>query len=132
MNGTNNATQGGGFKVWVYTSEEWVCQPSFEAAREYRELTRDDLTPQDLADVIGVVAYPDTPTEVHAAGMQQQSSVAHVVIRDARPALLSSKPSPSRASAASAPGPPSSSRPAPASPSSSAATAPASLASPKP
>ena len=84
LNGTRNATQGEGFKVWIYTPEEWICQISFEAAREYRELERDELTPEDLADVVRVVAYPDTPTEVHAAGMQQQSSVAHVVIRDAR------------------------------------------------
>jgi hypothetical protein len=84
LNGTNNATQGGGFKIWIYTPEEWVCQISFEAAREYRVLGRGDLTPEDLADVVRVVAYPDTPTEVSAAGMQQQSSVAHIVIRDAR------------------------------------------------
>jgi len=84
MNGTHNSTQGGGFKVWVYTPEEWVCHVSFEAAREYRVLTPEELTPEDLADVIRVVAYPDTPTEVVASGMLQQSSVAHVVIRDAR------------------------------------------------
>jgi hypothetical protein len=84
MNGTSYATQGGGFKVWIYTAEEWVCQRSFEAAREYRVLTHDELAPEDLANVVRVVAYPDTPTEVRAAGMQQQSSVAHVVIRDAR------------------------------------------------
>jgi hypothetical protein len=83
-NGTNHSTQGVGFSVWIYTPEEWVCQRSFEAAREYRVLASDELTPEDLADVIRVVAYPDTPTEVSAAGMQQQSSVAHVVIRDAR------------------------------------------------
>jgi len=84
MNGTSNATQGEGFKVWIYTPEEGVCQVSFEAAREYRVLSRDDLPTEDLADVIRVVAYPDTPTEVGAAGMLQQSSAAHVVIRDAR------------------------------------------------
>jgi hypothetical protein len=84
MNGTHYATQGGGFSVWIYTPEAWICQRSFEAAKEYRVLTHDDLAPEDLADVVRVVAYPDTPTEIRAGGMQQQSSVAHVVIRDAR------------------------------------------------
>jgi hypothetical protein len=74
-------TEGSGFWIEIYTPVSWLRQLSSDAAREYRDLSRRDLEPADLAGVLRVTVHPDMPDRVSHRGMRLSASVEHVVIR---------------------------------------------------
>jgi hypothetical protein len=74
-------TEGSGFWIEIYTPVSWLRQLSSDAAREYRDLSRRDLTRTDLASVLRVTVHPDMPDRVSRRGMRLSASVEHVVIR---------------------------------------------------
>jgi len=74
-------TEGSGFWIEIYTPVAWLRQLSSDAAREYRDLSRRDLEPDDLAGVLRVTVHPDMPDRVSRRGMRLSASVEHVVIR---------------------------------------------------
>jgi len=71
-----------GFHLQVYTPLAWIRQLGSDAAREYRQLSENDLGEEAREDVLRVTVYPNTPSEVSARGMVGTSSVQHVVLRD--------------------------------------------------
>jgi hypothetical protein len=59
-----------------------VRQLASDASKEYRTFTVADVSDESLEPVFRVVAYPDTPNTVSAAGLRGTASVQHVVLRD--------------------------------------------------
>jgi len=74
-------TEGSGFWVEIHTPLTWLAQLSSDAAKDYRDVSRGDLEPDDLAAVLRVTVHPDMPDRVSRSGMRQSASVEHVVIR---------------------------------------------------
>ncbi len=71
---------GTGYVVFMYTPTTWIREQASAAAKEYRKLTRDDITEEMLAPVLRVVIHPSRPTMV--TGAASRSSVEHAVLRD--------------------------------------------------
>jgi len=74
-------TEGSGFWLEIYTPVSWLQQLSSNAAREYRDVSIQDLEPADLSAVLRVIVHPDMPDRVSRRGMRLSASVEHVVIR---------------------------------------------------
>lgn len=74
-------TEGTGFWIEVFTPMSWVAQLASDAAKDYRDLSADDLERSDLASVLRVIVHPDMPDRVSRRGMRLSASVEHVVIR---------------------------------------------------
>lgn len=69
-----------GFRIQLHTPATWIQSRAAAAAEKYQAFTAADVTDDDRADVLRVIAYPDTPRTMDATNMA--SSVKHVVIRD--------------------------------------------------
>jgi len=74
-------TEGSGFWIEIHTPLSWLAQLSSDAAKDYRDISRGDLEPADLAAVLRVTVHPDMPDRVSRRGMRLSASVEHVVIR---------------------------------------------------
>jgi hypothetical protein len=71
------------FSLLVYTPTTWIAQQASDAAKRYLPFTVADITEDMLLPVLHVRVHPATPTMLTAAGMQQASSVDHVILRSA-------------------------------------------------
>ncbi len=67
-----------GFSIRVFTPVNWVAHLFSEAERDYSPITWEDLEDRDIANVLRVRAYPDSPTSIHG---ERGNSVRHVVLR---------------------------------------------------
>lgn len=73
------AGSGGGYAITVFTPTSWIRHLAATAAERSIRLTIDDLTLDDAAPVLRILAEPSTPTP--GARLDQSSSVRRVVLR---------------------------------------------------
>ena len=88
LNGPNAQTSGTGFSLRVYTPQTWITHRAAEAKRLYLPFTAADVTEDDLAPVLRVMVFPDTPTRLTGPDMAAAQSADHVVLRDEQKTLV--------------------------------------------
>ena len=71
-----------GFSVVLYTPTTWIRQQASDSAKRFQQMTPSDVGEPLLEPVLRVIANPDMPNTVTAAGMRGTSSVDHVVLQD--------------------------------------------------
>jgi hypothetical protein len=71
-----------GWRIVIHSPQTWVQTLACEAAAKYMPFTRADIAPEDLRDVLRVVAFPNTPEKMSARNLAE--NVKHVVVRDAK------------------------------------------------
>jgi hypothetical protein len=77
-NGQRYTTNGTGFSVEVCSPANWIARRMDEAKRKYMQLRWEDLTEQDRANVLHVIALPDRTTNLN---VENSVGVEHVVLR---------------------------------------------------
>ncbi len=77
-NGDRYTTTGTGFSVEVCSPANWISRRFEAAKRAYKPLAWEDLTADDRADVLRVIALPDRTTNLN---VENTIGVEHVVIR---------------------------------------------------
>jgi hypothetical protein len=78
----NGASATNGFSVIVYSAFHWIEYQAALAHHQMRPFTARDVTPEMRADVVRVVALPNTPANLNGRGIAASSGVARVVICD--------------------------------------------------
>jgi hypothetical protein len=78
----NGQTATSGFSIIIYSPFHWIEYQAAFAHHELRPFTVDDVTPEMRADVLHIVALPNTPDSLTGAGMSASSGVERIVVCD--------------------------------------------------
>ncbi len=79
-----NTCQVSGYRIFVYTPEQWVELIASQARREMKPFTLADVTPEMRALSLHVIAMPSQAAYINASGMSFASSVHRVVLSDTK------------------------------------------------
>jgi hypothetical protein len=78
----NGASATSGFSVVIFSPKRWIEFLAAVAHQQMRPFSLNDITPEMRADVIHILALPDTPDRLNSVGIAASSGVVHVVICD--------------------------------------------------
>ena len=78
MNSYGQSTAGTGFSVEICSPANWITRRQEQAKRKYIQLRWEDLTHEDRANVLHIVALPDHTTNLN---VNNSTGVDHVVLR---------------------------------------------------
>lgn len=73
-----------GYRIYVYTPEQWIELMAADAKREMKPFTLADVTPEMRGLSLHVIAMPSQASYINANGMSFASSVHRVVLTDTK------------------------------------------------